>query len=76
MKKIEKDKTNPQSKLKVYKKKKNIKNFTFQNQKIIDDSSLFLLIYFFLKFRILIFKCYFKFYNILKFINYHLNFII
>ena len=39
-KKIEKDKTNPQSKLKAYeKKKKCIEIFIFQNQKIIDDSS-------------------------------------
>ena len=40
MKKIERDKTDPQSKLKVYeKKKKCIKVFIFQNQKIIDGNS-------------------------------------
>ena len=39
-KRIERDKTNSQSKLKIYeKKKKYIKVFTFQNQKIIDGSS-------------------------------------
>ena len=53
-KRIEKDKIDSQSKLKAYeKKKKCIEVFTFQNQKIIDGSSWFLLIYFF-KFRILI----------------------
>ena len=41
MKKNEKDKTDPQSKLKVYEKKKEkyIEVFAFQNQKIIDSSS-------------------------------------
>ena len=40
-KRIERDKTDPQSKLKAYEKKKEkyIKNFTFQNQKIIDGNS-------------------------------------
>ena len=40
-KRIERDKTDLQSKLKVYEKKKEkcIEAFTFQNQKIIDDSS-------------------------------------
>ena len=40
-KRIEIDKTDPQSKLKAYEKKKNIyiEVFTFQNQKIIDGSS-------------------------------------
>ena len=40
-KRIEKDKTDPQSKLKAYEKKKEkyIKNFAFQNQKIIDSNS-------------------------------------
>ena len=39
-KKIERDKTDPQSKLKVYeKKKKRIEIFAFENQKIIDSSS-------------------------------------
>ena len=39
-KRIERDKTDPQSKLKAYeKKKKCIEVLTFQNQKIIDDSS-------------------------------------
>ena len=38
-KRIERDKTDPQSKLKAYeKKKKCIEVFTFQNQKIIDGS--------------------------------------
>ena len=41
------------------KRKKNIKIFTFQNQKIIDGNSSFLLIYF-SKFKILKFKYYFK----------------
>ena len=54
-------------------KKKCIEVFAFQNKKIIDDSNSFLLIYF-SKFRILIFKYYFKFYNILKFINYACDF--
>ena len=58
---MKRDKTDPQSKLKAYEKKKEkfIEVFVFQNQKIIDGSSLFLLIYFF-KFRILIFKYYFR----------------
>ena len=40
-KRIEKDKTDSQSKLKTYEKKKEkyIEVFTFQNQKIIDGSS-------------------------------------
>ena len=40
-KRIEKDKTDPQSKIKAYEKKKEkcIEIFTFQNQKIIDGSS-------------------------------------
>ena len=40
-KRIDTDKTDLQSKLKAYEKKKekNIKNFAFQNQKIIDGSS-------------------------------------
>ena len=39
-KRIKRDKTDSQSKLKAYeKKKKCIEVFTFQNQKIIDDSS-------------------------------------
>ena len=40
-KRIERDKTNPYSKLKAYEKKKEkcIEVFTFQNQKIIDGSS-------------------------------------
>ena len=40
-KRIETDKTDPQSKLKAYEKKKEkfIEVFTFQNQKIIDGSS-------------------------------------
>ena len=39
-KRIKKDKMDPQSKLKAYEKKKiYIEVFTFQNQKIIDDSS-------------------------------------
>ena len=40
-KRIERDKTDLQSKLKVYEKKKEkcIEVFTFQNQKIIDGSS-------------------------------------
>ena len=40
-KRTTRDKTDPQSKLKAYekKKKKCIKVFTFQNQKIIDGSS-------------------------------------
>ena len=40
-KKIKRDKTNLQSKLKAYEKKKEkcIEVFTFQNQKIIDGSS-------------------------------------
>ena len=39
-KKIERDKTDPQFKLKTYeKKKKYIEVFTFQNQKIIDGNS-------------------------------------
>ena len=41
-------------------KKKCIEVFAFQNQKIIDGSSWFLLIYF-SKFRISIFKYYFRF---------------
>ena len=49
--------TDSDSKLKVYEKKKEkcIEVFAFQNQKIIDGSSLFLLIYF-SKFRISIFQ--------------------
>ena len=41
IKRIERDKTDPQSKLKAYEKKKEkcIKIFTFQNQKIINGSS-------------------------------------
>ena len=54
-------------------KEKSIKNFAFQNQKIIEGNNWFLLIYF-SKFKILIFKYYFKFYNILKFINYVCDF--
>ena len=39
-KRIERDKTDPQSKLKAYeKKKKCIEVFAFQNKKIIDGSS-------------------------------------
>ena len=40
-KRIERNKTDPQSKLKAYekKKKKYIEVFAFQNQKIIDNSS-------------------------------------
>ena len=40
-KRIERDKTDPQSKLKTYKKKKekSIEVFIFQNQKIIDGCS-------------------------------------
>ena len=39
-KRIEEDKTDLQSKLKAYEKKKKIyKSFAFQNQKIIDGSS-------------------------------------
>ena len=57
----------------IWKEKKCIEVFTFQ--KIIDGSSWFLLIYF-SKFRILIFKYYFKFYNILKFIIMRVTFII
>ena len=39
-KRIERDKTDPQSKLKAYeKKKKCIEVFVFQNQKIIDGNS-------------------------------------
>ena len=47
-KRIKRDKMDSQSKLKTYEKKKEkcIKVFAFQNQKIIDSSSWFLLIYF------------------------------
>ena len=38
-KRIERDKTDLQSKLKAYEKKKCIKVFTFQNKKIIDGNS-------------------------------------
>ena len=53
---------NPWYKLKAYenKKEKCIEVFAFQNRKIIDNSSWFLLIYF-SKFRISIFKYYFRF---------------
>ena len=52
--------------------KKCIEIFVFQNQKIIDDSAWFLLIYFFnLEFYLNIIL---DFYNILKFINYAYNF--
>ena len=39
-KRIERDKTDPQFKLKAYEKKKNVQKFLhFKNQKIIDGSS-------------------------------------